>query len=124
MSIYDVNPNELVEKVAGKLKDIKEVKAPAWSILVKTGHFKQRAPVQQDWWYYRSAVVLRSVGKLGPVGVSKLRTKYGGKKNRGVQQEKQFKGSGSIIRKVLQQLEKAELIKQNLEDDQDFISYS
>ncbi len=112
MSIYDANPNELVEKVAGKLKDIKEVKAPAWASLVKTGHFKQRQPVRKDWWHVRSAAVLRSIAKLGPVGVSKLRTKYGGKKNRGVAAEHQYKGSGSIIRKILQQLEKAELIKQ------------
>ena len=112
MSMYDVNTNELIEKVAERLKDVKEVKAPEWSTYVKTGHFKQRFPVRTDWWHVRSAAVLRSVAKLGPVGTSKLRTKYGGKKNRGVQSEKQFKASGNIIRKVLQQLEKADLIKQ------------
>ncbi len=112
MSMYDVNPNELVEKVAVKLKDVKEIKAPEWSDFVKTGHFKQRFPARTDWWHVRSAAVLRSVAKLGPIGTSKLRTKYGGKKNRGVATEKQFKASGSIIRNILKQLEKAELIKQ------------
>lgn len=112
MSIYDVNPNELIEKVAAKLKDVREIKAPEWAVFVKTGHFKQRQPVSREWWHIRSAAVLRSIARLGPIGTSKLRTKYGGKKNRGVAAEHHYKGSGSIIRKILQQLEKAELIKQ------------
>ena len=41
----------------------------------------------------------------GPIGVSKLRTKYGGKKNRGHKPEHFYKGSGSVARKVLQQFE-------------------
>jgi len=112
MSIYDVNPNELIEKVAEKLKAVEHVKAPAWVGYVKTGHFKERHPARKDWWHIRSAAVLRSVAILGPIGTSKLRTKYGGKKNRGVETEHHYKGSGSILRKILQQLEKAELIKQ------------
>jgi small subunit ribosomal protein S19e len=72
---------------------------------------KERVPVDKDWWYLRTASVLRTVYRLGPIGVSKLRTKYGGKKNRGVKKEHFFKGSGNILRKSLQQLEKAGLIK-------------
>jgi small subunit ribosomal protein S19e len=79
---------------------------------VKTGHHKERLPDNEDWWYYRSAAILRSIAKLGPIGTAKLRTKYGGKKNRGHQPEKVFKASGSIIRKILQQLEKSQLIQQ------------
>jgi small subunit ribosomal protein S19e len=41
-----------------------------------------------------------------------LKRKYGGKKNRGHKPEKRFDGSGNIIRKILQQLEKAGLIEQ------------
>jgi small subunit ribosomal protein S19e len=72
--------------------------------------FKQRPPFKNDWWYTRTASVLRSVYKLGPVGVNKLRVKYGGKKNNGSAMEHFYKGSGSIIRKILQQLEAAGLI--------------
>ena len=60
----------------------------------------------------RTASVLTPIKAKGPIGVSKLRRKYGGKKNRGVKEEHSYKGSGSIIRKCLQQLEKAGLIKQ------------
>ncbi len=110
--IEDVPVQELIEALAEKLKSVEAIKPPEWSKFVKTGAHKERPPVRPDWWYVRSAAVLRSVYKLGPIGVSKLRTKYGGSKNRGFAPERFYKGSGSIIRKVLQQLEKAGLIKQ------------
>lgn len=110
-SIYDVPQNELIEKVAEELKKIKEIEPPAFAIFVKTGANKERPPVRKDWWYVRSASVLRKIFKLGPVGVSKLRTAYGGKKNRGHKTEEFRKASGNILRKVLQQLEKAGLVK-------------
>jgi len=111
-SIYDTKPEELIEKLSEELKTFKEIKAPIWATFVKTGVFKERPPVKEDWWYTRSAAVLRSVAKLGPIGTSKLRRKYGGIKNRGVRPEHFYKGSGNIIRKVLQQLEAAGLIEQ------------
>ena len=109
--MYDVEAQELIQKAAEELKKIPEIKAPAWASFVKTGMHKERPPVDSDWWYLRTASVLRAVYRLGPVGVSKLRTKYGGKKNRGVKKEHFFKGSGNILRKSLQQLEKAGFVK-------------
>jgi len=111
MSIYDVYPNDLIEKVAEELKNIDSVKPLVWTGFVKTGAHKERAPANNGWWYIRAAAILRSVCILGPVGVSKLRTKYGGRKRRGHKPPKFRKGSGSIIRKIFQQLEKAGLIK-------------
>ena len=110
-SIYNVPQNELIEKTALELKKVPSIKAPVWSEFVKTGAHKERSPAREDWWHVRAAAILRTVSKLGPIGVSKLRTKYGGKKNRGVKPEKFYKGSGKIIRLVLQQLEEAELVK-------------
>ena len=109
-SIYDVPQNELIEKVAEELKKKPEIKPPVWAPFVKTGVHKERVPVSRDWWYIRTAAVLRSVYKIGPVGVSKLRTRYGGKKNRGVKTEHFYRGSGNILRKALQQLETAGLV--------------
>lgn len=109
--MYDVPANELIEKISEKLKQINEIKPPEWAAFVKTGRYKERPPFKEDWWYVRAASVLRTIYKLGPIGVSKLRRRYGGKKNRGVKPERFYKGSGSIIRKILQQLEKAELVK-------------
>jgi small subunit ribosomal protein S19e len=110
-SIFDVEPGKLIAELAKELKQYPEIKAPAWSQYVKTGVHKERPPIEVDWWYTRTAAVLRSVLRLGPIGVSKLRTKYGGKKNRGHKTEHTYKGSGSIARKALQQLEAAGLIK-------------
>lgn len=111
MTIYDVNATELIEELAKELQKIETIKPPEWAIFVKTGAHKERPPVREDWWYVRAASVLRKVRLKGPIGVSKLRTLYGGKKNRGYKPERFKKGSGNIIRKILQQLEKAELIK-------------
>lgn len=110
--ILSVNQNDLVNQTAEELKKQKLVQPVDWSKFVKTGHHKHRLPDSQDWWYSRSAAILRSIAKLGPIGTEKLRTKYGGKKDRGHKPEKFYKASGSIIRKILQQLETAELIKQ------------
>jgi len=111
VSIHDVNPGKLIEATAQKLKSLEELQPPEWASFVKTGSNKKRPPVQTNWWYVRSAAILRSVALKGPIGVSKLRSKYGGKKNRGAKPERFKKGSGNIIRKSLRQLEKAELIK-------------
>ncbi|MEK6854177.1 MAG: 30S ribosomal protein S19e [Nanoarchaeota archaeon] len=107
-----VNANQFIEELAKELQSVKEVKPPAWAAFVKTGAHKERQPKRNDWWHVRTAAVLRTVARLGPVGTSKLRTKFGGKHSRGYKSERFAKGSGSIIRKALQQLEKAGLIKQ------------
>jgi len=109
--IYNVPQGELIEKTALELKKIPSIKPPAWAEFVKTGTHKERPPSRSDWWYVRTAAILRTTHKLGPIGVSKLRAKYGGKKNRGVKPEKFYNGSGKIIRTILQQLEEAELVK-------------
>ena len=110
--VEDAPTQELIERVAEKLKKIDAIKPPEWAKFVKTGVHKERPPVRADWWYLRASAILRSIYKLGPIGVSKLRVKYGGIKNRGFASEHFYRGSGSIIRKSLQQLEKAGLIKQ------------
>ena len=107
-----INPNELINQAALELKKQKLVQPETWSQFVKTGHHKERLPDNADWWFYRAAALLKSIHKLGPVGTQKLRTKYGGRKNRGHKPGHTYKASGSIIRKILQQLEKSELIKQ------------
>jgi len=113
-TIYDVPVNKLLEEVAKELQQMSDIQAPEWASYVKTGMHKERPPQQEDWWYMRCAAVLRSVRVLGPVGVAKLRVKYGGRKNRGHKPDAFRKGSGNIIRKVLQQLEKSGLLVQTV----------
>ncbi|RME54598.1 30S ribosomal protein S19e [Candidatus Woesearchaeota archaeon] len=103
--IYDVDANVLVDKAAEALKKSENVVPPDWAMFVKTGVHKERPPQQNDWWYKRAAALLRKVYMVGPIGVNKLRRLYGGKKDRGSKPEHFFKGSGKIIRLILQQLE-------------------
>lgn len=107
----EVPINDLIAKTAELLKGIDGIESPEWAQFVKTGVHKERPPVDKDWWYMRAAAVLKSVEKLGPVGVSKLRVKYGGRKNRGMRPEQFRPGSGKILRTVLQQLEAAKLVR-------------
>ena len=108
-TIFDTNTQELIKKAADALKE--KIKAPDWSQFVKTGVAKERPPVDRDWWYMRAASILRKIYLFGPIGTNKLRVKYSSRKNRGYVPEKTFSGSGKIIRVILQQLEKEELIK-------------
>lgn len=111
VSIHDVPASELIAKLASELKKKGEMKAPEWASYVKTGAHKERPPKEEDWWHIRSAAVLRTIYKDGPVGVSKLCSKYGGRKNRGVKRHRFYKGSGKVIRTILQQLDAAGLTK-------------
>ncbi len=110
--ILVVNPNELINRAAEELKKQNLVKPTEWSKFVKTGAHKERLPDNPDWWYHRSAAVLRNIARLGPIGTQKLRTRYGGKKDRGHKPSIFARSSGSIIRKILQQLEASGLVKQ------------
>ena len=103
--------NKLIDALAKELKEKNLVQPVEWAKFVKTGTHKERPPIDNDWWYTRSAAILRTVYLRGPIGVSKLRIKYGGKKNRGHKPSHFYKGSGNIIRKILQQLEKSGLLK-------------
>lgn len=111
VTVYDAEPTELIERAAAELKNIDSIKPPEWARFAKTGTHKERSPARDDWWYVRAAAVLRTIYNMGPIGVSKLRTKYGGKKRRGHKMPRFYKGSGSIIRKILQQLESAGFVK-------------
>ena len=101
-----------MSKLLDEIKKVKEVKAPEWAPFVKTGAHKERPPVEDDWWQIRTASILVKVNKHGPVGANRLAKQYGGKKNRGHKTERKYAGSRNIVRKSLQQLEKAGLIKQ------------
>ncbi len=112
VSAVQVPADRLIAELARYLKEkVPQVKPPEWAFYAKTGAHKERVPSDSDWWYYRCASILRKLYVRGePVGIESLRVAYGGRKNYGVAPEHFVKGSGSIIRKALQQLEKAGLV--------------
>jgi len=110
MSVREVPPNVLINQLSEELRKLKELQPPEWSRYAKTGAHKGRPPEQLDWWYMRAASVLRRIYLNGPVGISRLRTYYGGRKKRGVAPERFKKAGGKVLRVILQQLEQAGLV--------------
>ncbi len=119
VSIHDVKPIDLIMAVAEDLKKRKEFELPSWAPFVKTGLSRQRPPENPDWWWIRAAALLRTISAQGPVGISKLRSKYGGSQNRGRKRSIFVKSSGSIIRTIVQQLEEAGLVKKKFVKEAD-----
>jgi len=112
MSIYSVEPIMLIQAVSEKLKEYSEIKPPEGSEFWKTAFFKEIAPLdQENFWYIRTASVLRKIWKFGPIGVNRMRKKYSGKNRRGSKPAHSAKGSGKIIRVAMQQLEDAKLLE-------------
>jgi len=109
-TVYDVPADRLIQRVAEKLKNNEKIKAPEWADYIKTGVHKEKAPVERGWWHNRVAAVLRKIYIRGPIGTSRLAAEFGGKVDRGSKPYKARKGSRSIIRHSLRQLEDAGLI--------------
>ena len=93
-------------KLAEALKKIPEFKKPEWAEFVKSSPGKERPIDDEDFWQKRAASILKQIYKNQVRGVNRLKTKYGTKKNRGMKPEKFRKGSGKIIRVILQQSDK------------------
>ncbi len=108
---YDVPAGSLIEALTAKLKEIDAIKIEEWTHFVKTGRHREKAPAEPDWWHRRVASVLRKVYILGPIGTSRLSAEFGGPSDRGSKPNAAVKGSGSISRLALQQLEKAGFIQ-------------
>lgn len=105
--VYEIPADKYNVLLADALKKIPEFKMPEWALYVKTGTSKARPPENDEWWYARAASILRQIYKNGVVGVGRLRTRYGSRKNRGMRPERFKKSSGKIIRVMLQSAEKA-----------------
>jgi small subunit ribosomal protein S19e len=110
-NIYDVKASEVIKLAAERLKD--KIKRPSYIDFVKSGANKERVPQDSNFFYVRSASILRQVYLNGPIGVSRLRTRYGSRKEHVVHRRHHVKAGGSIIRDALQGLEKAGYIKQS-----------
>lgn len=116
-TVYDVPAQPLIDRIASEMEDQDAVQPPEWAPFVRTGADKERPPEQEGWWFTRTAAVLRKVYLEGPIGTERLASHYGGKRRTDVSPPEAVKGSRSIIRKVLQQLEEADLVEQPQNED-------
>jgi len=106
-TVYDVPAKELIDEVAKKLQNDKSIFLPEENRFSRTGVDREKTPENKNWWYVRCASILRKIYVNNQIGVERLRAEYGGKHDRGSKPYKARRGSGTITRRALQQLENA-----------------
>ena len=111
VNAYDLPASDLIDAVAKELKKNEKITPPNWMAFAKSGAHVERPPQDEDFWYIRGASMLRKIYVTGNLGTQRLRTEFGGKRNRGAKPGQHRKAGGSIIRKLLQQLEAAGYIR-------------
>jgi small subunit ribosomal protein S19e len=103
--VFDVPADDLISKLSDQLKKDKKINPPEWASYVKTGPHVEKIPQNRDWWYTRCASLVRKVYLHGPIGISDLKSYYGGRKRIGYNLDHHKDAGGAIIRNALQQLE-------------------
>ena len=95
VTVKDVPAKEFIEAFSKHLKKGNKIKMPdvsspslcslilnyiyQWASYVKTGCYKELPPYDPDWLYVRAASIAYQLYIRGKVGISALRTHYGGK---------------------------------------------
>ena len=110
VSVHDVPSNRLITALAVQMKEVPGVEQPEWSRFVKTGSHAERPPADSEWWYTRAASLMRKLYLHGPVGLGDLERAYGGSKALKYYPKHHRDAGGSSIRRILKQLEQADLV--------------
>jgi len=110
VNVHDVPSDKLISALAEKVKALPGIQEPEWARFVKTGSHAERPPQNSDWWFTRAASLLRKLYLHGPVGLGDLERAYGGSKALAYSPKHHRDAGGSSIRKVLRQLEQADLV--------------
>lgn len=105
--VYDIPADHLIGKLAEHLHGEKKIEVPSWAPFVKTGPHVEKMPQDKDWWHIRCASLLRKIYIHGPIGITDLKSAYGGRRQIGYNLSHHRNAGGAIIRKALQQLEAA-----------------
>jgi small subunit ribosomal protein S19e len=106
-TVFDVPSRDLIDAVAKKLLKDNTIVVPDANIFSRTGLNRENPPTDKNWWHKRCASILRKIYINNVIGVEHLRAEYGGRRDRGSKPYSASSGSGSIVRRALQQLEKA-----------------
>ena len=109
--VKSIEAGKYNKALAEALKKEGNFKKPEWIDFVKTGANKMRPNIDPEFWEKRAASILRQIYIRKIVGVQRLRTRYGGRKDKGMKPPRFIRGGGKIIRTILQQAETAELVE-------------
>ena len=99
--VYELHAEEFNIKLAEALKQFPEFKVPEWSYFVKSGVSRIKPPTGDGFWFRRAASILRQAYVRRIIGVNRLKTRYGGKQNRGMKAEIVRRASGKISRNII-----------------------
>jgi ribosomal protein S19E (S16A) len=105
VSLLQYHPEKQAE-YANHLKKANKINMPKNVDFIKTGHLKELAPEDPNWYYIRVASLARKVYLRPQIGVGRLRHIYGGKKNYGSANEHHAVAAGKILRDGLKELER------------------
>lgn len=106
-TVFDVPAKEFIDEIAKQLEKQDAIFLPEQNKYSKTSVAHQNAPEPENWWYIRCASILRKIYMENVIGTQQLKAAYGGKRDRGSRPYKARAGSGTIIRRAIQQLESA-----------------
>merc|ERR1712159_765460 len=110
-TVKDVPADQFIKRCADFLKRQPKFQVPKWADLVKTGHFKELAPYDEDWFHIRAASIARKIYLRPGCGIGALRHWYGGCHRRGTRTSRHATASGAVIRNCLKQLEGQGLVE-------------
>jgi len=112
VDVKEVPADLLLNKLALEFKE-KNVEIPDWVNYLKDGIGKERAWVQDDWYYRRQASILRKVYLNTSIGIARLSQEYGSRQDRGTKRYHPVQSSRFIIRNILQSLEALGYLKKD-----------
>jgi small subunit ribosomal protein S19e len=108
----DVPAHELIQHLAKKFEKEETIKMPEQNKYAKTSVAAENIPDNPDWWYIRCASIFRKIYMHNGIGIAELKEEYSGKRRRGSKPPKARAGSGTIVRRCVQQLEQAGFVTQ------------
>jgi small subunit ribosomal protein S19e len=108
--VKDVNQSDYVVALAAFFKKQGRMAVPKWSDYGKTNTGKMLSPLDNDWFYIRTAAIARQLYCKGTVGVGRFSKMYGMGVNNGMRPGSYRKGNGHIARFALQELEKMKFV--------------
>merc|ERR1712134_200176 len=105
VTLKDVSAEAFIKEFAAHVKRSGKVELPSWHNVIKTGHYKELAPYDEDWYYVMLASIARKVYLRQKTGVGALTKVYGGADRRGTKPSHFTTSSSKIVRHICQQLE-------------------
>ncbi|OAG31315.1 small subunit ribosomal protein S19e [Nematocida displodere] len=121
MKIEEICPAKFIATLSKALEDEKKITPPADTAHIKTGHGRQIAPEEENWYFVRTASILRKLYIEELTNPEKSRhgfgtmwfaRVYGGAKNNGHKPSHVVSGSKSLVRRILQSLEGLKFVSQ------------